>query len=307
MTQITKLEELEHNFTGLLLDLIEQKTVKGPRTYGFEYEFISTKPLNLELMEKLSGFLQDCGFEPDGDYFRHPSGLHITFEPGGQIEYHSQPLLAEDNDSFNRFLELIGKTNTNIYRELDIEYLATGYMPGRSDAPLCLKNKRYINLHARMQKCGSRGLEMMKGTASIHLHVGICDILELVPLFSCVCEMSAIEELKMGRDRRDIWDNTDPSRCGLPYHSIDKESGPKKVVEELVRVGLKADDIDENVPFYLTKDLSFDAFMYHMTTIFTDVRMNIKGPSIELRTTDSMPFEGFRSLWKRFISLLEII
>ncbi|MFC1820912.1 hypothetical protein ACFLZG_07520, partial [Thermodesulfobacteriota bacterium] len=171
--------------------------------------------------------------------------------------------------------------------------------------PFCLKAKRYKNLHARMPKSGSRGLEMMKGTASIHLHIGIRDTIELAPLVYSLIKMTAMNGFKMGRDRRDIWDNTDPTRCGLPFQNIEYNSRPRRVAEELVRFALSADDIAENIPFHETKDLSFDAFMYHMTTIFTDVRLNIKGPSIELRTMDSVPFSQLKTQWKVFKSLIE--
>ncbi len=299
------LEELEDHFTDLLFHQIDQKASKGPRTYGFEYEFIPLKPLNLEIMERLYRYLPEHGFAPAEQGYLHPTGVYINFEPGGQIEYHSLPLLSEDDQMFYRSMELIERTNSIIHQDLGIEYLATGYIPGRADSPLCLTSKRYRNLHARMPKCGSRGLEMMKGTASIHLHARICDIRELAPLFASMCKMALMEDFKMGRDRRDIWDNTDPSRCGLPYRNIEDHSDTRQVVKEIVKFALKAEDIGENVPFYRLEDISFDAFMYHMTTIFTDVRLNIKGPSIELRTLDSMPFPPFQGRWKRFMSLLK--
>jgi hypothetical protein len=302
---INKIDELENRYTDQLLYLIEKKVGKGPRSYGFEYEFISSNPLDLEIMERLYSFMPECGFMPDQGYFSHSLGMHVTFEPGGQIEYHCLPFYALEDNKIRICLELIERTNSKIYEELDINYIATGYIEGRTTAPLCLKKKRYRNLHSRMPKCGSRGLEMMKGTASIHLHAGICNVLELASLFSRVRRISERREFRMGPDRRDIWDNTDPSRCGMPYHDIDENSSPRQVVGELVRFALSAEDIGLNIPFYMTDDLSFDTFMYHMTTIFTDIRLNMKGPSIELRTLDSMPFPQFEERLKEFISMLE--
>ncbi|MBS0013128.1 MAG: hypothetical protein KFF46_04080, partial [Desulfobacterales bacterium] len=51
-----------------------------------------------------------------------------------------------------------------------------------------------------------------------------------------------------------------------------------------------------------TADTSFETFLYHMTTIFTDVRFNLKGTTLELRTLDSMPMDAFRQRWLQFIS-----
>jgi glutamate--cysteine ligase len=71
-------------------------------------------------------------------------------------------------------------------------------MPGRKDAPLCLDSERYINLHSRLSVCGTRGLEMMKGTASIHLHAGLKKIDELPLILAAMIKMSEMDEFKMG-------------------------------------------------------------------------------------------------------------
>ena len=152
MNKTSKKEDLKQQFTNLLLELIAQKAVKGPRTYGFEYEFIPSRPLTLDHMKALYGFLPKCGFQSDKDYFRHSSGMYITFEPGGQIEYHTLPIHAGDDDAVQGALELFGLTNSRIFQELDIEYSAMGYIPNRAEAPLCLVSKRYQDLHVRMPK-----------------------------------------------------------------------------------------------------------------------------------------------------------
>ena len=288
-----------------LLDMIQEKATGGPRSYGFEYEFISTMPLTLDHMEKLYRFLPEKGFIEEDGGFNHSSGMYINFEPGGQIEYHSTPLYPEDTEKFSSFLELMVETNTEIAHTLDILYTGKGYFPGRKTSPLCLTASRYKNLHARLSHSSTRGWEMMKGTASIHLHAAVDDISKFVPLFLCMCRLSSEEEFRMQPDRRNIWDNTDPYRCGLPYHGINENSEPIELVKELVRIGFEAATIDENIPFKDTQNISFDAFMYQMTTIFTDVRLNIKGFTLELRTLDSIPIALFERKWLRFLSLLE--
>lgn len=295
--------ETEIDYTAMLLDLLRSKAINGTRRYGFEYEFISTRPLNLHVMKKLYGFLTTIGFKANKGAFIHDSGNYISFEPGGQIEYHCPPLTTVEND-FRNCLAIIKKTNRAILEELNIEYIAKGFVPNRKDSPLCLEAERYVNLHNRMPLSGTRGLEMMKGTASIHFHVGIHNLDEIPHLLSSLIKISLLDEFKMGRDRRDIWDNTDPRRCGQPF-TINDNSTPEQVIKGIVDHALKADHIGENIPFPLTKDTSFDAFMYHMTTIFTDIRLNIKGPSLELRTIDSVPFKQFENKWNKFLSLLD--
>ncbi len=288
-----------------LLNILYEKIVGPPRTYGFEYELLPEHPLSLEHMDKLYNFLPECSFNKDGKYFRHPNGMYITFEPGGQIEYHSTPLLPGDTESYNKNINEFKDINKRIKEKLGINYIATGYIPGRSDAVLCLTDKRYKNLHARLGNCGTRGHEMMKGTASIHLHASICSIEEIPVLFKFMCSLSVNKDFKMSDERRDIWDNTDPCRCGLPFKNINNYSSPWQVIEELVRHAYGADHIDYNIPFSDLKDKTFDAFMYHMTTMFTDVRINRSAPTIELRTLDSVPLDDFEVKLNRFISLVE--
>lgn len=295
---------LSNNYAEKLLRFLENKITGGQRTYGFEYEFISARPLDLDTMKRIYRFLPETGFIKNSNSFLHESGMYIDFEPGGQIEFHSPPLLSGSSDAFNRYIFLIEKTIDEIRAALDIEYIPAGYIPGREDSPLCLDAERYLNLHSRLLTSSTRGLEMMKGTASIHFHAGIMDIEELPWLFSRLAGIAEMEDFKMGKERRDIWDNTDPDRCGQPF-KVDSRDTPLQLMEKIADHAVHAEHIGENRPFFKTGDLSFDAFMYHLTTIFTDIRINVKGPSIELRTIDSVPFDRFTSKWNKFITMLE--
>lgn len=305
MGYIDRKTGLIEGFTEKLLETLRQRVQVGPRTYGFEYEFISKEPLSLDLMEEIYEFLPSCGFVPGEGRFESSSGMYITFEPGGQIEYHSTPMPGWDEKAFHEALSEIRDTNGAILETLGIEYLSVGYMPGRGDAPLCLTSERYRNLHARMPKCGTRGREMMKGTASIHLHVGIRAIQEVPSLFNRLCQLSRTEEFAMSPDRRDIWDNTDPTRCGQAICTLENFKSAPQLMKELARFALDAVDLSEGVPFREKKEITFDKFLYHMTTIFTDVRLNLKAPTVELRTLDSLPASYFEEKWRGFISILE--
>jgi glutamate--cysteine ligase len=301
------LNKLIHAHADKLLNLILNKAPSGPRTYGFEYEFMPSSPLNLEFMGKLYSFLPECGFSRQDGSFINSSGVYITFEPGGQIEYHSTPLLPGDHDKLDRILLIIEQTNFNIKQKLGIDYITTGYIPNRKDSPLCLTEQRYLELHQRLSESGTLGHEMMKGTASIHFHVLIRFAEEIVPLFLNLCAMTKLDGFKMKAKRREIWDNTDPCRCGLLFKGIDKGSSPEQVIREIVRVTVSADLLDEKIPFFKNQDTGFDKFLYHLTTIFTDVRLNIKGPTFEIRTADSTDITEFKKLWAKFININEQI
>ena len=295
-------ESLVEQFTCLLMEFIEKRLPGDKRTFGFEYEFMPERILDLADMENLYAFLNELGFELKDGAFVDSGGMVITFETGGQIEYHSVPLLKEDQAAFSESLEVIRSINEKIEKHLDIRYLPTAYIPGREDSPLCLQSERYVNLHNRLGHSGQRGREMMKGTASIHLHVVIRYMEEIVPLFLALKELVFSDQFGMSAQRRSIWDQTDACRCGLPFGRIEKTDGPDRVIREFVKAAVHADVLEEEKPFHQVSDQSFDRFLSHFTTIFTDIRLNAKGPTLELRTPDSVPFERFETMWYDFIS-----
>ena len=287
------------------ITLLSGLTVNGQRTYGFEYEFLPRHFFSPDDMSMVVGLLPEIGFAPDGGEFKAENGLRVNFEPGGQIEYNSPPISAGEDKRFHSLLAAIDDTNSAIRRRLGIEYLGTGYLPGRADAPLCLLSDRYIKLQERLAKVDTRGLEMMKGTASIHLHVVISSLDEVLPLFNVLCQLSISDEFKMSPERRDIWDHTDKGRCGIPPCCFADLETSEALIERLIQYSVDTEVLGENVLFDRSMDQSFKAFLYHMTTLFTDVRFNLKGPTLELRTLDSMPTHQFYPKWKLFLEFLE--
>jgi glutamate--cysteine ligase len=278
---------------------------RGQRSYGFEYEFLPARVMAPEDVQAVSRLLLESGFSAGKDVFYAANGMGVAFEPGGQIEYCSPPLYAHEDSAFDGLLEFIRQTNAMIREQLGIEYIGTDFMPDRAKAPLCLSADRYVKLHERLARVDARGLEMMKSTASIHLHVVISDFDEILPLFNLLCRLSAADDFKMSVQRKDIWMHTDACRCGTPPCCFEKLTSSDSLIRRLIHFALHADVLGEDVPFTDSSDLSFNAFLYHMTTLFTDVRFNLKGPTLELRTMDSMPLERFRRRWHLFVSLLE--
>ena len=298
---------LVEKFTSLMTNSIEKRMPREKQTFGFEYEFMPERILDLSDMEDLYSFLHNRGFEFKDGAFADSGGMVVTFEPGGQIEYHSVPLLKEDSNAFSESLEEIRSINESIEKHLGIRYISTAYIPGRKDAPLCLQSERYVNLHNRLGHISQRGREMMKGTASIHLHVVIRYMDEIVPLFLRLTELVFTDQFGMSEQRRSIWDQTDPCRCGLPFGPVKKTDRPDRVIREFVTAAVYADVLGKDRPFYQAVDQSFDNFYSHFTTIFTDIRLNAKGPTLELRTPDSVPFERFESMWYDFMERMSDI
>lgn len=295
-------------FKQRYLSVLSEFTGNVPRSYGFEYEFLPVRPLSANEVRAVGDCLKVMGYAPrETDFIWEDAGMRVDFEPGGQIEYCSPPLFVSETHVFEKLMAAIRQTNAGIKDRLGIEYIGTDYLPGRSRAPLCLAAERYRQLHDRLSRVGSKGLEMMKGTASIHLHVVIANFENLLPLFNALCELSIDEEFRMSWHRRYIWDHTDPTRCGRPPCCFANLQTPDELIHRLIRFALHAAVLGEDCPFAEATDQSFDAFLYHMTTIFTDVRFNLKGPTLELRTLDSMSVSEFSLKWKRFIQEMEKI
>ncbi len=297
--------DLADNLSRQYFNLMSNRLSPAKRTYGFEYEFLPSRILNMEDLVRLDRLLDALGGKPVAGDRLFENGLRVTFEPGGQIEYCSPPLLPDDQDSLNRLLENISWLNERIRDKLDIDYIGTGYLPGRAGNPLCLKSTRYLDLHRRLAVSGTRGHEMMKGTAAIHLHMAICSMGELPALFHRMCALSREDPFQMSDIRRHIWNNTDPTRCGLPPFCLETFSTPEALIHEWVRYAFQMVVLGEEVPFISASDQSFDAFLYLLTTVFTDIRFNLKGPTLELRTLDSVPLDQFGLKWHAFISKLE--
>ena len=277
----------------------------APRTYGFEYEFLAAEPPTENCVRKMHGCLAELGFRHHDQCLENSRGLRVTFEPGGQIEYHSMPLLPDADAEFDATLREIDNANDAIRWECGVNYQAVPYMPGRGAAPLCLTSDRYLNLHKRLEASGRRGLEMMKGTASIHLHARILTLREMPALFALMFDLAENPTFRMGPDRRDIWNNTDPSRCGMPYIRPGADTPAEDLVRDIVRVGLDAVALGVEVPYWQTTDPDFASFLYHLTTLFTDVRLNMSAPTLELRTLDAMPGNRFRERWRKFVNAVE--
>lgn len=302
----TRISDLEAEFTKKYMDLLIAKMSNGPRTYGFEYEFIPLQQLCRDDLKRVRAFLvHGLGGVVSGEGVYFKENLRIDFEPGGQIEYSSPPLLSCEKMRFATIMRFIETTNGLVFKETGIKYTGRGYVAGRADAPLCLTSHRYVMLHERLAKSGTRGHEMMKATAAIHLHAAIMGVDDILPVFAILCRMAREPGFSMSAARREIWDNTDPTRCGFPPCCDAALESPDMLIRRLVRLALDAVVLGEGVAFKECLRPGFEFFLNHLTTVFTDVRFNLKGPTLELRTPDSTPVERFPCLWDSFIGHFE--
>ena len=296
---------LVNDFTARLYRHLARNLVPGPLTYGFEYEFLPVEVMTPERVAEVAAVLPGLGYVQltDGS-FGAADGLHIDFEPGGQLEYGSPPLLADERGRFGALVEHLVATNTEIERLTGIRYEARPFIPGRVETPLCLTSPRYRAMHDFFTANGGRGREMMKATAAVHLHVRLRRLDELIPLYLLLNRLARQEDFAMSSERRVIWNDTEPSRC-LIAPPPPAEHDDKGLLRHLVAHALAARDLERRIPFFAREKHDFAAFLVHLTTIFTAVRLNLKGPTFELRTLDSQAPALFVRRWHAFTTAVE--
>ncbi len=287
--------------------LVESRIAeRNHREFGFEYELIADKPMSGEDFEKVKRSLPALGFIEKDHKIICDEGMYITFEPGGQLEFSSPPLGADEMDKFDILLDIIDRTVKGVKKTASVNYIPVPYMKDRGKAPMLLQAKRYHDLHTLLGSISDRGREMMKGTAAIHLHVSLINFDELLRIWAFMCALSREEDFAMGEQRRDIWDRTDPSRCGLRCTKSDEIFTSDILFEKLICFALRALELNSGIPFGSIRPRPpFEDFLVHFTTIFTDVRLNTKGMTLELRTLDSRPLHMFRGTWITFLDMVQ--
>lgn len=288
-------------------DLVEKRiSERNHREFGFEYELIADKPLSREDLERVRNALPSLGFYENNGQLICDQGMYITFEPGGQIEFSSPPMAADEIDVFDSLLKIIDRTIKGISRKTSVNYLPVPFIPDRGNAPMLLEAKRYHDLHTLLGRTSDRGWEMMKGTAAIHLHVSIMNFDEILLIWAFMCTLSREDGFAMGKERRDIWSKTDPSRCGLRCTKSEDILTSELLFEKLISFALLALELNSGIPFgNIRPRPAFEEFLVHFTTIFTDVRLNTKGMTLELRTLDSRPLHMFRGTWITFLDMVQ--
>jgi len=289
--------------------LVQRRTAdRDKREFGFEYELIAEDPLSKHDFQRVKNSLGSCGFIDRNGIIICAEGMYITFEPGGQLEFSSPPLAENSIKEFDNLLKIISRTVTGIRNSTSVNYIPVPYIPHRADAPMVLEARRYHDLHLLLGTVSDRGREMMKGTAAIHLHASLTRFDELLKLWALMCSLSSESGFAMGQQRRDIWNRTDPSRCGLRCSRSEEINSSDALFEKLICFALRALELRRGIPFESIRPRpSFEEFMNHFTTIFTDVRLNTKGMTLELRTLDSRPLDQFRNTWIAFVNMVKSV
>lgn len=172
-----------------------------------------------------------------------------------------------------------------------------------------IPKERYRLMEAWFETAGTRGKEMMKGSASIHISIDFeneADFIKkyqmanfLHPFFNFITSNSKYYEGKINEDvllRSAIWEATDPVRTGyMPYtfsHTLGYEAYAQFVdtVPLIVVAGQRGIYGSEKTAVQVAEEEGWSDSMiaHYLSMVFPFVRVK---KFIEIRSADSMPEE----------------
>ena len=242
----------------------------------------------------------------DGIFFGlRRKNASISVEPAGQLEISLDPL--RDIDSVRSEYEKFLKEMDAVLSPHNMKIFAGGYHPvSKINDIKTISKKRYKYMSEYLSQRGSLALNMMKGTSSVQASIDYSDQndfikkFRLANLLSCIIyfltdNVTVFEGEPAGRlTRMNIWQNTDPDRCGIAQGALDRQFGYREYAEyvynrppiihmengELVfSAGRKASEI------YSEKKINREETEYLLSMFFPDVRAKTY---LEIRSADSM-------------------
>ncbi|MBR2083017.1 MAG: hypothetical protein IJ876_08485 [Elusimicrobiaceae bacterium] len=168
---------------------------------------------------------------PDEDFFGFSTPeFTITLEPAAQLEISIAPM-----ESIRKVAGVYQHFRYNLDRVLAaFGYIAVtaGCQPTShvADLPL-LPKKRYTLMDSYFRHCGTGGVEMMRGTASVQVSIDyqseadFCRKIQAAyfysPLLKLLCDNSSSFQgtnITVPLTRTSIWRRVDPARCGILPH-----------------------------------------------------------------------------------------
>lgn len=251
---------------------------------------------------------------------------YVTLEPGAQLELSGEALpdvhlVASELD------EHLGEL-ARCDDGLDVAWLAAGFHPlaRQSELPWVPKD-RYVVMRDYFPTRGSRGLDMMRRTATVQVNLDFSSeadamrklrvAMKLAPIVTALFANSPlVEGERTGRlcERASVWLDADPDRTGL--------------LPSLWRADATFRDYAEwalDVPMYLFKRRgavfantgqtfrsfladgfegerpTFDDWKTHLATLFPEVRLKT---TLEMRGVDSQPRSTYAALAALWAGLL---
>ncbi|MBE6017587.1 MAG: glutamate-cysteine ligase [Lachnospiraceae bacterium] len=231
----------------------------------------------------------------------------ITLEPAAQIEIsifpmHSVCCLEEISRDYFEKLD-------SILAPLGLEALFVGCQPeSKVDDLELIPKERYRLMDMHFQKTGTGGRQMMRGSASVQISMDFTSEYDFrrklqtahffAPAWMLLCNNAKRfqgEDIQGYLKRYDIWDRTDPARCGILPGVFSDDYGFEDYAEFLAKMPMifVEENGKEAYTGFKTTDELFDgkvpdeAQIQHILSMaFPHVRVK---KYLEIRVADSVP------------------
>ncbi|WP_163709346.1 glutamate--cysteine ligase [Mangrovibacterium lignilyticum] len=304
----------------------------GTEHEKFLYRIENFKRLGYNTESGISTILkhmQTSGWEPimEKEFLigLQQNGASITLEPGGQFELSGKNFKTIHHtfiETKKHFEELRA-----ICQQFGFFSLPMGVDPlwKVQDIPWMPK-KRYAIMKEHMPTKGNLGLEMMANTATIQVNLDYASEKDMIqkmrvaqalqPFASAIFANSPFSEGKPNgylSYRTQIWNDTDPDRCGFQSFIFDESFGFERWVDYLLDIPMYF--IYRDGEYLSANGITFREFMngkhqlsptmedweIHCSTVFPDVRLK---QYIEMRGADASCVKHIAALSAFWVGLL---
>jgi glutamate--cysteine ligase len=215
---------------GAEVELIPVEAATGRRCPLETGAVIGTLPF-LRRYGARQGWTETCT-EKGTPCFDLPAGGHLSFEPGGQLEY-SSPACRSPGALLALLRAVVPPLRAAAAGD-GIELLAVGIDPLNSvdGAPLLLHCKRYARMAEYLERIGPAGARMMRQTAAFQLSLDLDDepwlrwsvLNAAAPYLTAIFANSPLYDgspTGFRSTRAQVWRALDPARTGLPWDERD--------------------------------------------------------------------------------------
>lgn len=262
----------------------------------------------LDLILQSMVLAQDHVVVEDGHFLGYYNDdFSITLEPAAQLEISimPQPSVADIEEILQKFYKEYGEALKNQGYHL----VNFGYHPTRRAQKLPLiPKKRYEYMDAYFQHSGTRGMQMMRATASTQVSIDYEDEADfikkyrlaciLTPIFSLLTDNSPVYEgQKSSRflTRSYVWQDVDKVRCLVPNCTFEEDFGFLAYAKELyhkppilVKEGSLTRETGKQTiaEWYQNRSLTREEIEHLISMFFPDIRLK---QYLEIRPADSLP------------------
>lgn len=238
--------------------------------------------------------------------FKAP-GFIVTLEPAAQLEISIAPFSSIDRikavyEGFRAVVE-------DVISAYGYELINEGYQPASHVLDLAIIPKeRYELMNRWFGTSGTRGRNMMRGTASVQVSIDYRDdadfgrryraayiLMPLIKLWMDNCHTFEGEPNTMRLRRTEIWDNVDPARSGIVPHLFDDVSTHygfgdyADFIMNMPPIFIPEDDKDiytagrSTAEIFADKEIDLPMVEHLISMVFPDVRLKTY---IEIRGAD---------------------